>query len=130
MSKQVFSISRVVTIFITTIIFLFLSLFMVIDFVMVFPMNKYILFIYGIDMIVCLFSLLGTMFVKFRKICYVVFVVSFAIYLAMYHFNMAIIDEHGADRCLDAGKGVWDYKKHRCRTDCWRWSWEKGCEKE
>lgn len=64
------------------------------------------------------------------KICYVVFVVSFAIYLAMYHFNMAIIDEHGADRCLDAGKGVWDYKEHRCRTDCWRWSWEKGCEKE
>lgn len=130
MSKQAFFIFRAVAIFITIVIFLFLSLFMIIDFVIVFPMNKYILFFYGTVMLVCLFSLLGTVFTKFRKVCYVIFAVSFAFYLAMYNFNAAVIDEHGADRCLDSGKGVWDYQEHRCRTDCWHWSWEKGCEKE
>ena len=130
MSKQAFSIFRAFTVLITMVIFLFLSLFMVIDFVIVFPMNKYILFFYGTVMLVCLFSLLGTMFAKFCKVCYVAFFVSFTVYLAMYHFNTAVIDEHGADRCLDSGRGVWDYQEHRCRTDCWHWSWEKGCEKQ
>ncbi len=130
MSKQAFVIFRAMTVFITMVVFLFLLLFMVMDFVIVFPMNKYLLVLYGAVMLVCLFSLLGTMFIKLRKVCYVVFVISFMLYLAMYHFSEAIADEHGADRCLDSGNGVWDYQEHRCRTDCWHWSWETGCEKK
>lgn len=39
----------------------------------------------------------------------------------------AIKEAHDADVCLDSGRGVWDYDAHRCRTDCYHWSKEKGC---
>ncbi len=30
------------------------------------------------------------------------------------------------ETCLDFGN-VWDYKEHRCRTDCLTWNAEQGC---
>jgi len=47
----------------------------------------------------------------------------------MYNFIEDIKEQHLVDGCMDLGN-VWDYKEHRCRTDCWRWTFEKGCEKE
>ena len=130
MSKQAFNILKIIIIFTKITIFVLLLLLMGIDFVIVLGINKYLLYLYGLIMLVCLFSFLGTMFSKIRKICYIVFILNFNIYIAMYNFNIEIKDAHGIDKCLDSGQGVWDYQEHRCRADCWHWSWEKGCMKK
>lgn len=31
------------------------------------------------------------------------------------------------DTCLDMGQGVWDYDQNICRSDCLKWTKEKGC---
>ena len=78
----------------------------------------------------CLLCLLGTFIQKIRKISYILAISFFIIYLSLQHFVPSFKEAHQSMACLESGHGVWDYKEHRCRTDCWRWTYEKGCEKE
>ena len=92
------------------------------------PINIYLLSFYALVMAVCLIAFVLTFFAKIRKISYIIFFCSFGGYVAL-NFIPEIKDKFSIDACLDAGHGVWDYNEHRCRTDCWHWSKETGCEK-
>lgn len=102
---------------------------MAVDWTIVQSIPHHILNIYSLVMFVCLASFGLTIFPKIKKICYIVFFISLITYICMYNFIDDIKEQHLIDSCMDLGN-VWDYKEHRCRTDCWRWTFEKGCEKE
>ncbi len=115
--------------FIKCILSIFLILVMGVDYYIVRDVNQYILYTYLGVMFVCLCSLFLTLFSKIKKISYLICVISFIIYLVMGKIP-AIKEAHDADACLDSGHGVWDYDEHRCRSDCYHWSKERGCLKD
>ena len=130
MGKQIIiNWQKISKIFIKLFILFIMSSLMIIDWMIVQSTPQYILSIYGFVMFVCLTSFGLTIFSKIRKISYILFSISLTIYICMYNFVPDIKEKHLIDACMDLGN-VWDYKEHRCRTDCWRWSLEKGCEKE
>ncbi len=110
-------------------IWLCLSGVMAMDYVILYGINPKLLYTYKLLMFVCSISFLGTFFPKIRKICYIIFTISFTVYI-LFHWLPEIKEGYDADACLDSGRGVWDYDEHRCRTDCYHWSREKGCLKE
>lgn len=115
-------------IFIKLFILFILFVLMGIDWVIVQSIPKSILYSYGFVMFVCLASLGLTILPKIRKLCYILFLISLTIYICMYNFVPDIKEQHLIEKCMDMSN-VWDYNEHRCRTDCWRWTDEKGCEK-
>jgi len=101
-----------------------------IDVLIVYDEGSYWFWIYATVVAVCIGALLVSFFVKIRKQAYIVFVVSLVMVISMAWLVPDIREQHGASACLDSEHGVWDYDEHRCRTDCWRWTRENGCEKE
>ena len=120
---------KIIKIFIKLFILFIMFGLMLIDWMIVQPIPHHILYTYGFVMFVCLASFGLTIFPKIRKICYILFFISLVAYICMYNFTPNIKEQHLVDGCMDLGN-VWDYNEHRCRTDCWRWTFEKGCEKE
>mgnify|MGYP004669587241 FL=1 len=92
------------------------------------PASSTIFYTYELTMFTSVIFFFATFFSKTRKLAYVLFIISFIVYLAMYNFSDEIIIQHKIDVCLDQGL-VWDGNELRCRKDCWRWSVDKGCEK-
>lgn len=92
------------------------------------PASSNIFYTYELTMFTSVIFFFATFFSKTRKLAYVLFIISFIVYLAMYNFSDEIIIQHKIDVCLDQGL-VWDGNELRCRKDCWRWSVDKGCEK-
>lgn len=91
--------------------------------------DKYLHYSYGFVMFVCSFSFLSTFFARYRKVAYIVFFCSFAVYLLMNKIPPIKI-VHDSIACLETGQGVWDYEQNICRSDCWHWDREHGCYKE
>lgn len=112
------------------VVFVALSLWFVYDGVITFFAAWYVWILYVCMMLGCLLSLLGTIISKAQKISYISFILFFLGYILMFFYSSAIVEQHGVNRCLDSGRGVWDYNEHRCRTDCWKWDQEHGCYKE
>ena len=110
-------------------IFLPLLVFFAVDFFIAFSITEYSFIIYGIVMVICLISFAATFFASIRKVSYIIFAISFIIYLLMFFYYPPIVERHAIDRCFDSGSGVWDYNEHRCRADCWKWDKEHGCYK-
>ena len=110
-------------------IFLLLLVFFAIDFFIAFSITEYSFVIYGIVMVICLTSFAATFFASIRKVSYIIFAISFIIYLLMFFYYPPIVERQAIDRCFDSGSGVWDYNEHRCRADCWKWDKEHGCYK-
>ena len=79
--------------------------------------------------IICLLSLLTTFIQKIRRVSYLIMAFFLITYFVIQNFVPSLKEAHLSISCLESGQGVWDYNEHRCRTDCWRWSFEKGCEK-
>ncbi len=115
--------------FVKSFILLALTLCISIDVLLTIGISQYLLIFYILNALICLFSFIGTFFSKYRQISYLIFLGSLLIYLILNGIPQ-VSDKFNADKCLDSGIGVWDYNEHRCRTDCWRWTFEKGCEKE
>lgn len=115
--------------FVKSFMLLALILCIAIDVLLTIGISQYLLIFYILNALICLFSFIGTFFAKYRKTSYFIFLGSLLIYLTL-NCIPQVSDKLNADKCLDNGHGVWDYKEHRCRTDCWRWTFEKGCEKE
>jgi len=80
-------------------------------------------------MLACLISFALTVFQKFRKIAYIVFVVSLGFYCYMHDYNKEIVEQHNLVNCLEVGK-VYDPNQKVCRGDCWKWDDKLGCLKE
>lgn len=110
-------------------IFLLLLVFFAVDFFIAFSITEYSFIIYGIVMVICLTSFAATFFASIRKVSYIIFAISFIIYLLMFFYYPPIVERQAIDRCFDSGSGVWDYNEHRCRADCWKWDREYGCYK-
>ena len=108
-------------------IFLLLLVFFAVDFFIAFSITEYSFIIYGIVMVICLTSFAATFFASIRKVSYIIFAISFIIYLLMFFYYPPIVERQAIDRCFDSGSGVWDYNEHRCRADCWKWDKEHGC---
>lgn len=99
-----------------------------IDWVVVQSISNSVLYVYGTIMIACIMFFFATLFPKLRKKAYILFLLCFFTYIAMYNFVPEIMIQHKIDRCIDRGL-VWDGNEQKCRNDCWRWSKETGCEK-
>lgn len=102
----------------------------VISYVEVEGINKYLQYIYGLIMFVCVLMFFLSFFANIRKIAYVLFGITLICYISMNSFVFEIWEARNSIGCLEAGDGVWDYDEHRCRTDCWKWDKEHGCYKE
>ena len=76
-----------------------------------------------------LISFALTVFQKFRKIAYIVFMISLGFYCYMRDYNDEIVQQHNLINCLEIGK-VYDPNQKICRDDCWKWDEERGCLKE
>ena len=89
-----------------------------------------VLFAYAFVMLVCFISLGYAFFFRFRykRILYIISGVFFIGYCAMNNLVSGIYEARRVSFCLQNGQ-VYDYNEHRCRTDCWHWSKETGCEK-
>ncbi len=112
-------------------ILIFLFLWFCYDSVIVFPAPQlYALVVYYSIMLLCIFAFIATFFKRFRRKGYILFGGAMIIYCGLWFNFVPIIDQHGADRCLDSEQGVWDYDRHECRQDCWRWDKEHGCYKD
>ncbi len=116
-------------IFIISVLLAFLIPVMAVDYYLARHINQYILYTYAGVMFVCISSLFFSIFAKLKRIYHLIFIISFAFYL-LFRQIPEIKEAYNADACLDSGRGVWDYDEHRCRTDCYHWSKEKGCLKE
>lgn len=127
MNKQ--TLQRVKYIFVICVLLGFLILVMAMDYYLARHINQYLLYTYIGVMFVCVISLFLTIFIKIRKTSYIIFIISFIIYI-LFHWVPEIKEGYDADACLDSGHGVWDYDEHRCRTDCYHWSKERGCLKK
>ena len=99
------------------------------DFIVVEQTSSTILYSYTLVMILSIVSLFMSLFQKLQKMAYILFPISFVIYLLMYNFVPEIVMRHKIDRCLDKGL-VWDNNEQKCRNDCWHWSKETGCERK
>ena len=98
------------------------------DSVIVSPMqNIYVLIFYESLMLINIIALAVTLFKKNNRKVYLVFVLSLAAYILSYFYLIPVVEQHGADRCLDSGRGVWDYNRHECRQDCLTWNKDVGC---
>lgn len=124
--KNIFKIGKVI---IKLLFLVSLILITSVDLLLTIGINQYLLIVYVFNIIVCLFSFVGTFYVKKQKVFYVIFFSSVFLYIAL-NFIPEVSDKILADKCLDSGNGVWDYKEHRCRTDCWKWDDKLGCLKE
>ena len=100
------------------------------DIITTLPEFDFAILIYITTMPMCLFAFVCSFIHKIKKISYIIFSLSLSLYVLMNIFSVSVTDSHNADRCLDSDKGVYDFEQHKCRTDCWHWSKEKGCLKE
>ena len=114
--------------FVKSVMLLALTLCIAIDVLLTIGISQYLLIFYILNALICLFSCIAAFFSKYRKTSYFIFLGSLLIYLTL-NCIPQVSDKLDVDKCLDSGQGVWDYNEHRCRTDCWRWTFEEGCEK-
>ena len=127
MSRQ---ISKNFIHFISKIFFFFLLLgCFVLDYFEINNLDNHLVYLSVFIALICLLSLLTTFIQKIRRASYFIMGFSLITYFVIQNFVPSLKEAHQSISCLEAGRGVWDYKEHRCRTDCWHWSFEKGCEK-
>lgn len=91
--------------------------------------NTIFLFFYCLAVCVCSLSLILTVFIPIRRISYILFILSFILWLSIRNFVPEISDQLRKIDCIEVGK-VWDEDKKNCRTDCITWNKEQGCVKE
>ena len=131
MSTHVLNILKIIII---TLVKLFILALMFVwfcyDFIITLPEFDFAILIYIITMLTCIISFVCSFVNKIKKTSYIIFLFSLLLYVLMNIFSVSVTDSHNADRCLDSGNGVYDFEQHKCRTDCWHWSKEKGCLKE
>ena len=127
MSRQ---ISKNFIHFISKIFFFFLLLgCFVLDYFEINNLDNHLVYLSVFIALICLLSLLTTFIQKIRRVSYLIMGFSLITYLVIQNFVPSLKEAHQSTSCLESERSVWDYKEHRCRTDCWRWSFEKGCEK-
>ena len=127
MSRQ---ISKNLIYFISKIFFFFLLLgCFVLDYFEINHLDNNLVYLSVFIAIICLLSLLTTFIQKIRKVSYLIMAFFLITYFVIQNFVPSLKEAHLSISCLESKQGVWDYNEHRCRTDCWRWSFEKGCEK-
>ncbi len=108
--------------------FLFMTLIFGVDMLIIAKAPKILWGIYlGIGL-TCLCAFIGTFFKKTREISWRVWIMSLLLYIA-FGFEPTIKEQKDIEACLDDGN-VWDDDERKCRTDCWRWTKENGCETE
>ena len=127
MSRQ---ISKNLIYFISKIFFFFLLLgCFVLDYFEINNLDNHLVYLSVFIAIICLLSILTTFIQKIRRVSYLIMAFFLITYFVIQNFVPSLKEAHLSISCLESKRGVWDYKEHRCRTDCWRWSFEKGCEK-
>ncbi len=126
MSKKILFMAKIA---LKLCILLFLTGIFVIGYMDTNEIDMHLHYFYGTVMSVCLFSFLCTFFYKYQKIAYIVFFLSFTVFFLMGKIPL-IKEVYDSLSCLEAEKGVWDYDRHECRHDCWRWDKEHGCYKD
>ena len=127
MSRQ---ISKNFIHFISKIFFFFLLLgCFVLDYFEINHLDNHLVYLSVFIALICLLSLLTTFIQKIRVASYLIMGFSLITYFVIQNFVPSLKEAHQSTNCLESERGVWDYKEHRCRIDCWHWSFEKGCEK-
>ena len=130
MDKQVLSKKDRILMNVVKIIFCIVSyLYILYELTIIDGISNKIYNLYYLVMLACLISFALTVFQKFRKIAYIVFVISLGFYCYMHDYNKEIVEQHNLVNCLEVGK-VYDPNQKNCRDDCWKWDDKLGCLKE
>jgi len=130
MNEQVLSNKDKIFIVVVKIIFcIVFYLYILYELTIIDGISEEIYNLYYLIMLACLISFALTVFQKFRKIAYIVFVVSLGFYCYMHDYNKEIVEQHNLVNCLEVGK-VYDHNQKVCRGDCWKWDDKLGCLKE
>ena len=130
MNEQVLSNKDKIFIVVVKIIFcIVFYLYILYELTIIDGISEEIYNLYYLIMLACLISFALTVFQKFRKIAYIVFVVSLGVYCYMHDYNKEIVERHNLVNCLEVGK-VYDPNKKVCRGDCGKWDDKLGCLKE
>lgn len=113
MSKRMLFIAKIL---LKLLVLITLTVGFAVEYINTAEINPYLRYAYILVMFVCSFSFLITFIKKYRKIAYIVFILSFIIFLLMGRIP-AIKLIHDSISCLEAEKGTWDYNLNICRQD-------------
>ena len=101
----------------------------ILSYIDIYGINKYLQYSYGLIMLVCLCSFLGSFYGRWRKWSYIIFFSTLAAFFMMNRIP-EIKQRYDSITCLETGRGVWDGNEHRCRADCVTWNAKDGCVKD
>ena len=113
MSKRMLFIARIL---LKLLVLITLTVGFAVEYINTTEINPYLRYAYILVMFVCSFSFLITFIKKYRKIAYIVFILSFMSFLLMGKIPVIKL-LHDSISCLEAEKGTWDYTLNICRQD-------------
>lgn len=129
MNRQILkNATKVFIIFFKLIVLIIMFGCFAIDFIICAEASTFSLFLYGGLMMFCLTSFVCTMFIRIRKISYLLFIIGIALYSQSTMFLPEIRKLQDESFCIETGK-VWDKKQQICRDDCLKWDDKLGCIK-